>query len=198
MRSALLPSSDMVLQLYELRLWVFFYFSCSLVPIWFRLDQYQRRDWCSYRAVRGRVRLVCHRGICSKTHVEEGRRKKKIELLKESLSDNRIFFLTLFVFLFFSNPGFALITMNTHFICCILFKYTSVKTARLFLHSFWGVASRVSDTFLDLFNPLESRKKCRCVFFYLDEEGAMRKYRGSKWPRETFAGPPPVPWGQNL
>lgn len=57
--------------------------------------------------------------------------------------------------------------MNTHFICCILFKYTSVKTARLFLHSFWGVASRVSDTFLDLFNPLESRKKMQvCVFLF--------------------------------
>lgn len=77
MRSALLPSSDMVLQLYELRLWVLYFisfyyfyffffklfflaFSCFLVPIWFRRDRYgqQRRGRCSYRAVRGRVRLV--------------------------------------------------------------------------------------------------------------------------------------------
>lgn len=82
MRSALLPSSDMVLQLYELWLWVLYFiwfnffififmsffffllffvcFSCFLMPIWFWLDQYrhQRRRWCSYRAVRGRVRLV--------------------------------------------------------------------------------------------------------------------------------------------
>lgn len=91
----------------------FLYFSCSLVPIWFRLDQYQRRHWCSYRAGRGRVRLVCHRGICSKIHIEEGR-KKKIELLKESSSDSVS--LPFFFFFSFLNPGSALITMNVLFV----------------------------------------------------------------------------------
>ena len=190
MRSALLPSSDMVLQLYELRLWVF-YFSCSaLVPIWFRLDQYQRRDWCSYRAVRGRVRLVCHRGICSKTHVEEGR-KKKIELLKESSSDNVCFFL----FFFFLNPGFALIMMNTRYLL-YTFKYTSVKTAWLLLHSFWGVASRVSDTFLDCFNPLESRMQV-CVLFRRRRRGRDEEVQREQT-AQNLCGPPLVPWGQNL
>lgn len=119
-------------------------FSCSLVPIWFRLDQYQRRDWCSYRAVRGRVRLVCHRGICGKTHIEEGWKKKK------SFNNWAIMFVFVFFspIFFFLNPGFALIMFNTCYLW-YTFKHTSVKTAWLFFHSFWEVASRVSDTFLD-------------------------------------------------
>lgn len=51
-------------------------FSCFLVPIWFRLDRYrhQRRGRCSYRAVRGRVRLVLSppRSFCGQeTHAWE-------------------------------------------------------------------------------------------------------------------------------
>ena len=68
MRSALLPSSDMVLQLYEPELWVF---SCSFSAHLVWLDQCLLSHWRSCRAVRGRVRCFCHRGLWSKTDNSE-------------------------------------------------------------------------------------------------------------------------------
>lgn len=80
MRSALLPSSDMVSQLYELLTldyYLFFLvlFSCAHL-VW--LDQCLLSDWCSWHAVRGRVRVFfffffCYGGKnknhCSKTEI---------------------------------------------------------------------------------------------------------------------------------
>lgn len=92
------------------------------------------------------MRLVCHRGICSKTHIEEGR-KKKIELLKES-SIMFVFFFFKRFFLFL-NPGFALIVMNTHVICCILSNTLVLKQLGCFFTASEESLVVVSDTFLD-------------------------------------------------
>lgn len=68
----------------------------------------------------------------------------------------------MFVLVVFWNPDFALIVMKTYLL--YTFKYTSVRTAWLLLHSFWEVASRVSDTFLDCLTLLKSKMQM-CILF---------------------------------
>lgn len=71
------------------------------------------------------------------------------------------FFLNVF---FFFKPRFCPDSDEHTRYLLYTFKYTSVKTAWLFLHSFWGVASSGVRHLFGLFNPLESRMQV-CILF---------------------------------